>query len=93
MLLTETQLNLINKIAKDTKQDEWFSIREKKSCGVSSHYVYDTVYGKKRPLNIGILWLIDTCTDEYLLSLSTEDKLTLIRIVTNTTLPKLTIGG
>ncbi len=62
--LTQVEYDLLNKIARKTKTDCWFTIKQDKN---DEDYVYDLENSKKLPLDKGIVQLLEAidCKETY----------------------------
>ena len=81
MKLTSSEFDVINKIARKSKMDCWFCIKEGKNNGEDYDYVFDCENGKKISLRQGIKQLIDGVIEENILELTEYEKYILIKLL------------
>ena len=78
MTLTNSEYKLLNKIARKTKMDCWFYIKQNKK---KQDYVFDIENGKRLSLKCGIKQLIDGVIDTDIFELSDDEKFILIALL------------
>lgn len=81
MKLTNSEFDVINKIARKSKMDCWFCIKEGKNNGEDYDYVFDCENGKKISLRRGIKQLIDGVIEENILELTEYEKYILVKLL------------
>lgn len=81
MKLTSSEFNVINKIARKSKMDCWFCIKERKRNEVEYNYVFDCENNKGMSLRQGIKQLIDGIIEENILELTEYEKYILIKLL------------
>lgn len=81
MKLTSYEFNVINKIARKSKMDCWFCIKEGKSNGIEYDYVFDCENNKRMSLRQGIKQLIDGVIEENILELTEYEKYILVKLL------------
>ena len=78
MTLTNAEYKLLNKIARKTKMDCWFYIKQNKK---KQDYVFDIENGKRLSLKCGIKQFIDGVIDTDIFELSDDEKFILIALL------------
>lgn len=78
MTLTNAEYEVLNKIARKTKMDCWFYIKQNNK---GQDYVFDLEYRKRLSLKCGIKQLIDGIIDIDIFELSDNEKFTLIKLL------------
>lgn len=78
MTLSNKEFELLDKIARKSKMDCWFMIKQTKK---GDDYVYDVEEGKRMSLRKGIAQLLEGIEDMYELYLSGQDYETLINLL------------
>lgn len=84
MLLKDRECKVLNKIARNSKMDCWFSVKTGKHDGCPCYdYVFDIKYHKRMSLRQGIKELMEGVTEEDILELAEDEKIILVLLLKN----------